>query len=143
MSNPLNYSIIGLQEFSISFDKYCMDCQIQQYCEYGRKKPFTVEINCKDINQAKEKIKYDELRRLQKTESMTFSYDDLVKKVKINLQSIFSQIWKKKIKNQKELIRCLDSKKVDPILVTQQGQDWWQDFNQTMKHINEECKKII
>jgi len=29
------------------------------------------------------------------------------------------------------------------MLVTQQGQDWWQDFNTTMKVINAECEKIF
>ena len=28
------------------------------------------------------------------------------------------------------------------MLVAQQGQDWWQDFNVTMKVINDECEKI-
>ena len=63
-------------------------------------------------------------------------------KVKINLQGIFSEIWKEKIKSKKEEIRCLDSRKTDPLLVSQQGQDWWQDFNATMKEINKECEKI-
>ena len=59
------------------------------------------------------------------------------------MQNIFSQIWKDKIKAQKEEIRCLDSRKVDSMLVTQQGQDWWQDFNTTMKILNQECEKIL
>jgi len=44
---------------------------------------------------------------------------------------------------RKEEIRCLDSRKVDSMLVAQQGQDWWQNFNSTMKEINHECEKII
>jgi hypothetical protein len=63
--------------------------------------------------------------------------------VKINLQNIFSQIWKEKVKAQKEEIRCLDSRKTDSMLVSQQGQDWWQDFVTTMKEINQECEKIL
>ena len=70
-------------------------------------------------------------------------YEELIKKVKINLQNIFSQLWKDKIKIQKEEIRCLDSRKVDSMLVAQQGQDWWQDFNHTIKLINNECEKIV
>ena len=62
--------------------------------------------------------------------------------MKINLTNIISQIWKGKIKSHKEEIRCLDTRKLDPILVSQQGQDWWADFNATMKVINEECEKI-
>ena len=48
-----------------------------------------------------------------------------------------------KIKALKEEIRCLDSRKIDPMLVSQQGQDWWADFNSTMKVINNECEKIV
>jgi len=29
------------------------------------------------------------------------------------------------------------------MLVAQQGQDWWSDFNATMKVISNECEKII
>ena len=66
-----------------------------------------------------------------------------MKKVKVNFQNIFSQIWKDKVKARKEEIRCLNSKKVDSMLVSQQGQDWWQDFNITIKVINRECEKIL
>jgi len=143
MPNVLNYSIIGLENYSISFQSYCRHCEIQKHCKYGKDNPFTIEINCTDLNQAKEKIKFTQLQQLQKTEDVSVSYEELVKKVKINLQNIFSQIWKDKIKAQKEEIRCLDSHKWDPMLVAQQGQDWWQDFNATIKKINDECEKII
>ena len=143
MPNVLNYSIIGLENYSISFQSYCRHCEIQKHCKYGKDNPFTIEINCTDLNQAKEKIKFTQLQQLQKTEDVSVSYEELVKKVKINLQNIFSQIWKDKIKTQKEEIRCLDSHKWDPMLVAQQGQDWWQDFNATIKKINDECEKII
>jgi tRNA U34 5-carboxymethylaminomethyl modifying GTPase MnmE/TrmE len=143
MSNILNYSIIGLEDFNISFEKYCTPCEIQKYCKYGKNQPFTVIINCSDLNKAKEKVKFDQLQKLQKTEDVSVTYEELVKKVKINLQNIFSQIWQEKVKAQKEEIRCLDTNKVDAILVSQQGQDWWQDFNSTMKAVNGECEKII
>ena len=143
MSDKLIYSVIGLQDFIISFEKYCDPCEIQQHCKYGKNNPFSIQINCNDINSSKEKIKYEQLKKLQKTEDVTVSYDELIKKIKINLQTIFSEIWKNKIKNQKEEMRCLDSKKVDSILVAQQGQDWWQDFNKVMIKINEECEKIM
>ena len=143
MPSVLNYSIIGLQDFSISFESYCRPCEIQRHCKYGRDTPFTVIINCNDLNQAKEKVKLQQLQRLQKTEDVTVSYEELLKKVKINIQGIFSTIWKDKIKNQKEEIRCLDSRKVDSILVAQQGQDWWSNFNSTMKVVNSECEKIL
>jgi hypothetical protein len=143
MPDVLNYSIIGLENYSISFQSYCRHCEIQKHCKYGKENPFTIEINCTDLNQAKEKIKFTQLQQLQKTEDVSVPYEELVKKVKINLQNIFSQIWKDKIKTQKEEIRCLDSHKWDPMLVAQQGQDWWQDFNATIKKINDECEKII
>ncbi|MBD3193799.1 MAG: hypothetical protein GF317_02010 [Candidatus Lokiarchaeota archaeon] len=142
MPKVLNYSIVGLEDYIISFESYCIECEIQQHCNFGKDIPFNIKISCNDLNQAKEKIKYKQLRKLQKSEDISLTYDDLMKKVKINLQGIFSQIWKERIKDQKEEIRCLDSRKVDSILVAQRGQDWWQDFNMTLKLINEECLKI-
>ncbi|MBD3343024.1 MAG: hypothetical protein GF353_28260 [Candidatus Lokiarchaeota archaeon] len=142
MGKILNYSIIGLQEFIISFESYCTPCEIQNYCTYGKENPFKVKINCNDLNQAKEKIKLEQLQKLQKKEDISLSYEDLIKKVKINLQGIFSEIWKEKVKLQSEETRCLNSQKVDPLLVSQQAQDWWQDFNSTIKIINQECEKI-
>lgn len=142
MTNLLNYSIIGLQDYIISFERYCSLCEIQKYCKYGKDNPFNLEIKCNDLNQAKEKIKFEQLQKLQKKADVSVSYEKLIKMVKINLQGIFSAIWKEKIKAQKEEIRCLDSRKRDSMLVSQQGQDWWGDFNSTMKIINEECEKI-
>ncbi len=104
--------------------------------------PFSIKIGCSDLNRAKEKVKFEQLQKLQKTEDVSVSYEELIKKVKVNIQNIISQIWKGKIKTHKEEIRCLNSHKVDSILVAQQGQDWWQDFNKTMKVINTECEKI-
>ena len=143
MPKILNYSIIGLEDYTISFESYCSLCDIQQYCKWGTDEPFSIKISCSDLNRAKEKVKFDQLQRLQKTEDVSVPYEELVKKVKINLQNIISQIWKGKIKAQREEIRCLDSHKRDPMLVAQQGQDWWQDFNITMKEINNECEKIL
>jgi len=143
LSKILNYSIIGLEDYLISFESYCSSCEIQKFCKYGKAEPFTININCGDLNRAKEKIKFDQLQKLQKKEDVSVTYEELIKKVKINVQNIFSQIWKDKVKAHKEEIRCLDSKKVDSMLVTQQGQDWWQDFNTTMKEVNRECEKIM
>ncbi|MFX0038439.1 MAG: hypothetical protein ACFFCY_04515 [Promethearchaeota archaeon] len=142
MPRILNYSIIGLEDYTISFESYCSLCEIQKYCKFGSDEPFSIKIGCSDLNRAKEKVKFEQLQRLQKTEDVSVPYEELVKKVKINLQNIISQIWRGKIKTQKEEIRCLDSRKIDPMLVAQQGQDWWQDFNATVKVINEECEKI-
>jgi hypothetical protein len=143
MPQVLNFAITGLEDYTISFESYCSSCDIQKYCKYGKEFPFSVSINCGDLNRAKEKIKLDQLQKLQKKEDVSVTYEELIKKVRINIQNIFSEIWKDKIKAQKEEIRCLDSRKIDSMLVAQQGQDWWQDFNMTMKEINNECEKII
>jgi len=142
MPKILNYSIVGLEDYTVSFESYCSLCEIQKFCKWGKEEAFSIRISCSDLNRAKEKVKFDQLQRLQKTEDVSVPYEELIKKVKINLQNIISQIWKGKIKSHKEEIRCLDSHKIDPMLVAQQGQDWWQDFNATMKVINEECEKI-
>jgi hypothetical protein len=143
LPNILNFSIVGLEEYIISFESYCSPCEIQKYCKYGKETPFTLSIKCSDLNRAKEKIKFEQLQKLQKIVDVSVTYEELIKQVKINIQNIISQIWRDKVKAQKEEIRCLDSRKVDPMIVAQQGQDWWQDFNSTMKAINEECEKII
>jgi len=143
MPKILNFSIVGLEDYTISFENYCSICEIQTFCKWGKDDPFSIKISCSDLNRAKEKVKFEQLQRLQKSEDVSVSYEELIKKVKINLQNIFSEIWKTKIKANKEEIRCLDSRKRDPILVTQQGQDWWQDFSTTMKVINDECEKIL
>jgi len=132
MPKILHYSIIGLEDYNISFESYCTICEIQKFCKWGKEEPFAI----------KEKVKFEQLQKLQKTEDVSVPYEELIKKVRINLQGIISEIWKEKIKTQKEEIRCLDTRKRDPMLVAQQGQDWWQDFNTTMKIINEECEKI-
>ncbi len=142
MPKTLNYSIIGLEDYTISFEIYCSLCEIQKFCKWGSEVPFSIKISCGDLKRAKEKVKFEQLQKLQKTEDVSVPYEELIKKVKINLQSIFSEIWKAKIKAHKEEIRCLDSRKVDPMLVAQQGQDWWQDFNTTLKVIIDECEKI-
>ncbi len=142
MPKTLNYSIIGLEDYTISLEIYCSLCEIQKFCKWGKEEPFSIKISCGDLNRAKEKVKFEQLQKLQKIEDVSVSYEELIKKVKINLQGIFSEIWKMKIKAQKEEIRCLDSRKVDPMLVAQQGQDWWKDFNTTLKVINDECEKI-
>jgi hypothetical protein len=143
MPELLNYSIIGLEDYLISFERYCSPCEIQKYCKYGKEEPFSVTINCGDLNRAKEKVKFDQLQKLQKKEDVSVTYEELLKKVKVNLQNIFSQIWKEKVKAQKDEIRCLDTNKREAMLVAQQGQYWWQDFNYTMKIVNEECDKIL
>ncbi|MHA1689942.1 MAG: hypothetical protein ACTSUN_11520 [Promethearchaeota archaeon] len=138
----LDYSIVGLQEYSISFQRYCRKCEIQKYCVYGKDKPFTVEISYTDLAQAKERTKFEQLKKLQEKASVETSYEELLKKVRISIREIFSQIWQEKVKSNKD-IRCLDSSKVDNIFVSQQGQSWWADFAATMKEINAECEKVM
>jgi hypothetical protein len=142
MPKLLNYTITGLQEFSISFESYCTICNIQKSCKWGKDNVFSIMINCNDLNRVKEKIKFDQLQKLQKTEEVSVPYEKLLEKVKINVQEVFSEIWQEKVKAYKDDIKCLDPRKRDPILVAQQGQEWWQDFTMTMKVINEECEKI-
>ncbi len=136
----LDFSRFGLQDYSMTFQKYCVPCKIQKYCTNGKDNPFTVVINCNDLTQLQEKAKYEQLKKLQKKESVGVTHEQLLKKVKIIMQKIFSQLWQDKIKNNEEM-RCLDSSKVDTIFVSQQGQTWWADFAATMKEINKECGK--
>ena len=78
--NVLNFSIIGLEDYVISFERYCSPCDIQKYCKYGKDVPFSVNINCGDLNRAKEKIKFEQLQKLQKSEDVSVTYEELVKK---------------------------------------------------------------
>ena len=71
MPRVLNYSIIGLEDYTISFESYCSPCEIQNHCKYGKDNPYTVQINCNDLNQAKEKIKFAQLQKLQKKEDVS------------------------------------------------------------------------
>jgi hypothetical protein len=80
----LNFSIVGLEDYIISFESYCSPCEIQKYCKYGKEVPFTISINCSDLNRAKEKIKFDQLQKLQKSEDVSVTYEELIKKVKVN-----------------------------------------------------------
>ena len=41
------------------------------------------------------------------------------------------------------ILKLFKIDKRDSMLVAQQGQDWWGDFNSTMKVINQECEKIL
>ena len=90
MPKILNYSIVGLEDYTIGFNDYCSLCEIQQFCKWGKDEPFSINISCGDLNRAKEKVKFEQLQKLQKTEDVSVSYEELVKKVKINLQGIIS-----------------------------------------------------
>ncbi|TFF94064.1 MAG: hypothetical protein EU544_04960 [Promethearchaeota archaeon] len=142
ITDTLRYSITGLEDYVISFGNYCSPCEIQRYCTYGKENPFTVAIRCTDLNEAKEKVKLAQLQTLQKKLPVETTYEELMSKVDVNEQEIYSEIWQNKIKADEE-IRCLNSDKWDPLLVTQRGQDWWRDFSDTIKVISEECEKIV
>ncbi|MHA1194473.1 MAG: hypothetical protein ACTSRH_00945 [Promethearchaeota archaeon] len=142
MTKILEHSLIGLEEYIISFERYCSACEVQKNCKYGKNNPFTVNINCADLKKAKERVRFEQLQKIQKNADISLSYEQLLKKVKINLQNIFSEIWKEKIKRNKDDLLCLNSQKMDPILVSQQGQLWWQDFNVTMRDINAKCENL-
>ena len=145
ISNYSLHSYYLLDDIINILENFCIEfnCYALVYFQIIKYIFVIVLIGCGVLNRAKEKIKFDQLLKLQKKEDVSVTYEELIKKVKINVQNIFSQIWKEKVKAHKEEIRCLDSRKIDSMLVAQQGQDWWQNFNSTMKEINRECEKII
>ncbi len=44
MPKTLNYSIIGLEDYTISFEIYCSLCEIQKFCKWGKEDPYSVKI---------------------------------------------------------------------------------------------------
>ena len=138
----LIYRVSGLSEFTISFENYCVPCKMQQRCKYGKKNPFQINIDCNDLLQAYEKKRYELMRKAQKEASIEDTYEDIEKRVKVNMGQIFSGIWKSKIKALKEEILCMNSKRTDSILTTQRGGEWWSEFRAIMKKIYDECQKI-
>lgn len=138
----LKYSITGLSEYTVSFEDICNECDLKG-CQYGKKKPFQIIIDCKDLTHAKEKRRYEQLQKLQKEADIEETYEQIAKKVKINLREIFSEIWKSKIKAQKEELKCIDSRRTDTILVSQFSQQLWTTFAKIMSEINKECEKIL
>jgi len=138
----LKYSITGLSQYTISFEEICNECDLKG-CQYGKKNPFQIIIDCKDLTHAKEKRRYEQLQKLQKEADIDETYEQIAKKVKINLQEIFSEIWKTKIKDHKEELKCLDSRRTDTILVSQFSQQLWASFVKVMREINKECEEIL
>jgi hypothetical protein len=138
----LKYSITGLSEFTISFEDVCNECDFKG-CQYGKKNPFQILIDCKDLSHAKEKRRFEQLQKLQKEADIDETYEQIAKKVKINMGEIFSEIWKNKIKTHKEEMKCLDSRRTDTILVSQFSQQLWTSFAKVMREINKECEKIL
>ena len=105
----LIYSIVGLSEFSISFENWCVPCKIQNRCRYGKNNQFNLKIDCSDLLNSFESEKRRQLKKLQKTADIDDDYETILSRVKINTSQIFSGIWKIKIKDHKEEILCLNS----------------------------------
>ncbi|MHA1732141.1 MAG: hypothetical protein ACTSU5_09360 [Promethearchaeota archaeon] len=135
------YSIMGLQEFQITFEDYCRVCptQLQRYCPYGKDKPFFVEMGCKDITAARDAHKYEQMQKLQKKTAAGEDID--FDKIKVTNTQIISGLWQKLVKGNEKKIRCI-SKDIDPLLSAQRAQDWWADFRKAVQDIMKECVKI-
>jgi len=139
----LTYTITGLSEYTISFENYCVPCKYQNRCRYGKKAPLTLLISCHDLLKAYEQQKYELMKKFQKEADINETYEDIEKKAKVNLSQIFSGIWKKMIKNHKDEILCLNSKRMDPMITSQRGSEWWLEFSRVMKEIYKECSKQV
>lgn len=138
----LIYSIVGLSEFNISFENWCVPCKIQNRCKNGKNNPLALKIDCKDLLESFENERRSQLKTQQKIADINDSYETILSRVKVNISQIFSGIWKTKVKNQKEEILCLNSRRTDSMLTSQRGSEWWGEFRRIMKKIHEECKKI-
>lgn len=138
----LIFTITGLSEFTMSFENYCVPCTMQQRCKYGKKTPFQIKIECQDLLKSYEEKRYQLMRKAQKEADIEDTYEEIEKRVNVNITQIFSGIWKKKIKDLKEEILCLNSRKIDSMLTAQRGGEWWSEFRRVMQEIYEECQKI-
>ncbi|MHA1729194.1 MAG: hypothetical protein ACTSWY_10745 [Promethearchaeota archaeon] len=141
--SELIYSIIGLSEFNISFENWCVPCKFQGRCRYGKKEPLALRIDCNDLLKSFENERRKQIKKEQKKADINDDYEKILSRVKVNNLQIFSGVWKMKIKNHKEDILCLNSKKTDSMVTSQRGGEWWQEFTKVMREIYIECKKII
>ena len=80
--------------------------------------------------------------KLAKKDS-NMDWDTRSKKAKVTKPQVYSAIWDDKVKKQKSDLACLNSKRVDSMLVSQRGEEWWADFREILKKIDEECSKIV
>jgi hypothetical protein len=138
----LTYTISGLQEFIVNFEEYCVPCQYQKNCKYGKDKALQISIDCKDITNALEFKKNKEMEKLAK-KNPDMDWDTREKKAKVTRASVYSEIWNDKVKKIKEEILCMDSRKMDSMLTSQRGEEWWSEFREVLKKIDEECAKIV
>ncbi len=137
----LTYNITGLEEFIISFQEYCVPCEYQAKCKYGKKQPFQVNLDCKEIANAMNKKKNEQMEKLGK-KNPDWDWEMREKKAKVTKSQIFSVLWAEKIKKLKNDIVCMDSRKLDSMLTSQRGELWWAEFRETMAEIDQECSKI-
>ncbi|UYP46507.1 hypothetical protein NEF87_002792 [Candidatus Lokiarchaeum ossiferum] len=137
----LSFNIVGLQEFIISFEDYCVTCEYQAKCKYGKAAPFQVSIDCKEITTALDFKKAEAMEKLGKKHP-EWDWDKREQKAKVSKAQIFSKLWNDKVKNLKDDILCMDSRKLDSMLTSQRGEEWWSDFREVMTEIDQECSKI-
>ena len=136
-------SVVGLNQFTISFENYCIPCDYQSDCKYGKKGPFQIDIECKEFATAIENREDKAFRKAQKEAAPGESFEDILKKINITPATIFSEIWEEKIKALKDEITCLNSKKLDSMITSQQGSMWWADFREAMQEVYEQCQDAI
>ena len=137
----LSYNIIGLEEFAISFQDYCVSCEWQRRCRYGKAEPFQIHISCKELTAAldfKKAIAMDKVGQ----KHPDWDWDQREKNAKVSTVQVFSKIWADKVKKHKEESFCLDSRRLDSMLTSQRGEEWWSDFREIMSIIEKECSKI-
>ena len=137
----LSYNIIGLEEFVISFQDYCVSCEWQRRCRYGKAEPFQIHIGCKELTAA---LDFKKAKAMEKigNKHPDWDWDQREAKSKVSKVQIFSKLWNDKVKNHKEESYCLDSRRLDSMLTSQRGEEWWSDFREIMSIIEKECSKI-
>ena len=137
----LSYNIIGLEEFVISFQDYCVSCEWQRRCRYGKAEPFQIHIGCKELTAA---LDFKKAKAMEKigNKHPDWDWDQREAKSKVSKVQIFSKLWNDKVKNHKEESYCLDSRRLDSMLTSQRGEEWWSEFREIMTTIEKECSKI-
>ena len=138
----LRYNITGLQEFNITFEDYCVPCEYQRKCRYGKNEPYQVVIDCKELALARDKKKSEFMEKLR-NKFPDMDWETREKKAKVTNTQVFSEMWAEKVKKHREEILCLNSRKMDSMLTSQTGEEWWSDFREVMQEIYGECSKIM
>ena len=138
----LRYNITGMQDFTITFEDYCVPCEYQSKCKFSKNEPFQVLIDCKEITIAREDKKNEHMTQIAK-KNPDWDWETREKKAKVSNTQVFSVLWAEKIKKKKEEILCIDSRRMDSMLTSQRGEIWWSDFRSVMEEIRKECSKIM